>query len=96
MNSRDALERGLSEGQWVRVRNDHGELRAELGFDDRLRMGGVAMSHVFGNTNIFGMLVAQAQPRVNVNPLSPTGADRFDPTGGMGHLTGIIVEVEAA
>lgn len=96
MNPRDAMDRGLREGQWVRVHNDHGELRAELAFDDKLREGVVAMSHGFGNAGTTGMPVAQARPGVNVNALSPTGAGSFDPLGGMAHLTGIRVEVQAA
>lgn len=96
MNPRDALERGLREGQWVLVKNKNGELRAELALDARLREGVVSMSHGFGNQKTSGMPVAQAQPGVNVNILSPTGAESFDPVGGMGHLTGIAVEVEAA
>ena len=96
MNPRDALDRGLREGQWVIVENGNGTLRAELGLDERLRPGVVAMSHGFGNQRTTGMPVAQAQPGVNVNILSPTGADSFDPIGGMGHLTGINVEVRAA
>lgn len=96
MNPRDALDRGLREGQWVCVRNENGTLRAELAFDTRLRPGVVSMSHGFGNEQTSGMPTAQAEPGVNVNILSPTGADSFDPVGGMGHLTGIRVEVEAA
>jgi anaerobic selenocysteine-containing dehydrogenase len=96
MNPHDALERGLSEGQWVIVRNANGEIRAELALDANLREGVVAMSHGFGNERTTGMPVAQARPGVNVNELSPTGAGSFDPIGGMGQLTGIGVEVEAA
>jgi len=96
MNPRDALERGLSEGQFVTVRSSSGKLRAELALDDQLREGVVAMSHGFGNDKASGMPVAQSMPGVNVNELSPTGEGSFDPVGGMGHLTGIRVEVEAA
>ena len=96
MNPRDALDRGLSEGQWVIIRNGNGKIRAELALDVHLREGVVAMSHGFGNERTTGMPVAQAQPGVNVNILSPTGANSFDPVGGMGHLTGIEVEVDAA
>ena len=96
MNPRDALGRGLREGQWVIVRNANGELRTPLSLDERLREGVVSMSHGFGNERTSGMPIAQAQPGVNVNVLSPTGAKSFDPIGGMGHLTGIAVEVEAA
>ncbi|MCA9503778.1 MAG: molybdopterin-dependent oxidoreductase [Spirochaetaceae bacterium] len=96
MNPRDALERGLVAGQSVVVRNEHGELRAELALDERLREGVVAMSHGFGNRRTTGMPVAMALPGVNVNALSPTGEGSFDPVGGMGRLTGIRVEVEAA
>lgn len=96
MHPRDALERGLTEGQWVLVRNAHGSLRAELALDADLREGVVAMTHGFGNAGTAGMPVAQAAPGVNVNVLSPTGAGHFDPIGGMSQLTGIPVEVEAA
>jgi anaerobic selenocysteine-containing dehydrogenase len=96
MNPRDALDRGLSEGQWVLVHNAHGKLRAELALDAHLREGVVAMSHGFGNERTSGMPIAQAKPGVNVNVLSPAGVGSFDPIGGMGHLTGIRVEVEAA
>jgi formate dehydrogenase len=96
MNPRDAVTRGLSDGQLVIVRNAHGELRAELALDAHLREGVVAMSHGFGNARTSGMPVAQSMPGVNVNVLSPSGAGSFDPVGGMGHLTGIPVEVEGA
>jgi anaerobic selenocysteine-containing dehydrogenase len=95
MNPRDAQARGLSDGQRVTVRNEHGELRAALALDEHLRGGVVAMSHGFGNEHASGMPVAQAMPGVNVNALSPTGAGSFDPIGGMGHLTGIPVDVVA-
>ena len=96
MNPADALDRGLADGQWVRVRNANGEIRAELELDDHLSPGVVAMSHGFGNAGTTGMPVAQSSPGVNVNVLSPTGKGRFDPIGGMSQLTGIPVEVEAA
>ncbi len=95
MNPEDADRRDLEEGQFVRVRNEHGELVAELAFDPRLRPGVVAMSHGFGNERTPGMPVAQAHPGVNVNHLSPTGAGSFDPVSGMEQLTGIPVEVLA-
>lgn len=93
MNPADAASRSLAEGQHVRVRNDHGELIAELAFDPHLRVGVVAMSHGFGNDRTPGMPVAQAHPGVNVNRLSPSGAGSFDPISGMEHLTGIAVDV---
>ena len=93
MNPTDASARDLSEGQHVRIRNDHGELVAELALDPHLREGVVAMSHGFGNDRTPGMPVAQAHPGVNVNRLSPSGAGSFDPISGMEHLTGITVEV---
>ena len=95
MNPRDALDRGLVDGQWVIVRNEHGELRAELELDEKLAAGTVAMTHGFGNESVSGMPVAQSMPGVNVNVLSPSGPGSFDPVGGMSHLTGINVEVEA-
>jgi anaerobic selenocysteine-containing dehydrogenase len=96
MNPGDAASRNLEEGQHVRIRNDHGELIAELALDPHLREGVVAMSHGFGNDRTPGMPVAQAHPGVNVNRLSPSGAGSFDPVSGMEHLTGIAVEVLAS
>ena len=96
MHPRDALERGLRDGQFVVVRNEHGEVRTELALDEKLREGVVAMTHGFGNQRTSGMPVAQSMPGVNVNVLSPVGPGSFDPLGGMSWLTGIQVEVEAA
>jgi len=93
MHPDDAGERGLGAGDFVIVRNDHGEVIAELALDPKLRPGVVAMSHGFGNERTPGMLVAQAYPGVNVNALSPSGAGSFDPVSAMSHLTGIAVEV---
>lgn len=96
MHPRDALERGLREGQIVVVRNEHGEVQTDLALDEKLREGVVAMTHGFGNARTSGMPVAQSMPGVNVNALSPVGPGSFDPLGGMSWLTGIQVEVEAA
>lgn len=96
MNPQDAARRDLEEGQFVRVRNEHGAIIVELALDPRLRPGVVAMSHGFGNERTPGMPVAQAHPGVNVNQLSPIGAGSFDPVSGMEHLTGIPVEVLAS
>jgi len=93
MNPHDAAERGLEAGNFVIVRNDHGQVIAELAFDANLRPGVVAMSHGFGNDRTPGMPIAQAYPGVNVNALSPSGAGSFDPASAMSHLTGIAVEV---
>ena len=38
----------------------------------------------------------QAKPGVNMNTLSPTDTNSFDPVGEMGPLTGIEVEVEVS
>ncbi len=96
MNPRDALTRGLREGQWIVVSNEFGTLRAELEFDEKLREGVVAMSHGFGNAATSGMPTAQQHAGVNVNILSPVGPGTFDPISSMSQLTGITVEVEAA
>lgn len=89
----DAARLGISEGQHVRVRNDFGELVAEVAIDSALRPGVVAMSHGYGNAKTPGMPNAQAAPGVNVNVLSPVGAGSFDPVSAMSQLTGIVVEV---
>lgn len=96
MNPRDALTRGLREGQWIVISNQYGTVRAELELDEKLREGVVAMSHGFGNAGTSGMPTAQQYPGVNVNILSPVGPGSFDPISSMSQLTGISVEIEAA
>jgi len=93
MSPQDASDRDLEAGDFVIVRNDHGQVIAELALDANLRPGVVAMSHGFGNDRTPGMPTAQAFPGVNVNALSPSGAGSFDPVSAMSHLTGIAVEV---
>ena len=96
INPRDALVRGLRDGQWVVVSNEYGTIRAELELDEKLREGVVAMSHGFGNAGTSGMPTAQQHPGVNVNILPPVGPGSFDPINSMSQLTGITVAVEAA
>jgi anaerobic selenocysteine-containing dehydrogenase len=96
MHPDDAASRGLVAGDVANVRNDTGSLDALVALDPNLRPGVVSMTHGFGFATNAGMPVAQANPGVNVNVLSPTGPGSFDPLSGMTHLTGIRVEVFAA
>ena len=95
MHPDDAQRLGLAAGDIAEVRNDHGAIRAEVSFDPNLRPGVVAMTHGFGNAGTSGMPNAQRYPGVNVNLLGPSGAGSFEPVSGMGHLTGICVDVAA-
>jgi hypothetical protein len=75
--------------------NHVGAVVATVALDLNLRPGVVSMTHGFGFAANPGLPVAHAHPGVNVNVLSPSGADSFDPLSGMSHLTGIPVTVEA-
>lgn len=96
MNPADAEKRGLFPGSEVNVRSDHGQVRADLMFDESLKPGVVAMSHGWGQGRSYGMSTAQRYPGSNVNALSPSGPGSFDPLSMQAQLTAIKVWVAAA
>ena len=91
----DANARGLAAGDRVLVKSASGRIEAEIGLDDTLLCGVVAMTHGWGNARSPGMSVALAHPGVNVNALLPTGPGSFEPLSNQAFMTGIPVEVIA-
>jgi anaerobic selenocysteine-containing dehydrogenase len=92
----DAEDRGLAEGDRVRVSGPGGEIEAEVHLDDELMPGVVAMAHGWGNSGSTGLAVAGRHPGVNPNRLLPTGVGSFEPLSNQAFMTGIPVELSSA
>jgi anaerobic selenocysteine-containing dehydrogenase len=75
-----ALERGIADGQKVRVHNERGEVVLVAKVDPTMRKGVASIPH--------GRLDA------NVNNL--TSCDEMDPLGGMALFSGVPIEIEPA
>lgn len=78
LNPEDAAERGIDDGQMVRVHNARGEITLVAKLDDGMRRGVTSIPHGHGSAN--------------VNYL--TSVESVDPLGGMVHYSGIPIEVE--
>jgi anaerobic selenocysteine-containing dehydrogenase len=95
MHESDAAARGLYDGDWIRVFNEHGNLQTRVHISDELRPGVVAMSHGYGNTATFGLRTASDKPGVNCNVLMPMGTE-YEPLSYMSWMSGVPVQVEGA
>jgi anaerobic selenocysteine-containing dehydrogenase len=95
LHPEDAAERGLADGQRVRVRNENGEVEVRLAFDDGLLPGVVALTHGWGHARAPGMRTAARHPGANANALLPTGPGSFEPLSNQAFMTGVPVELEA-
>lgn len=82
MNSRDASQAGLEEGELVRVRSANGDVARPLKIDDTLRPGCINVPHGWSD-------------EMNVNRLTSTTRE-VDPITGMLLYSGLEVSVEAA
>lgn len=95
MHTVDARRRGLSDGQWVRVRSVSGQLEVAVEVTDAIKPGVVSLPHGWGHGMAGTRLsVANKSPGVNTNVLSPP--DFLDQPSGNGALNGIPVTVSAA
>jgi anaerobic selenocysteine-containing dehydrogenase len=93
MNETDAVDRGLHNGDAIRVFNDYGSVEAEVEIDNDLRPGVVAMSHGYGNSKAYSLRVASDKAGVNCNILMPIGAE-YEPMSHMSWLSGVPVNVK--
>jgi len=92
----DAAERGIADGEQVRVtRADGGSLEVPCRVCDELKRGVVALPHGWGHTYAAGWTKALKRPGVNVNRLTSDSVWKLEPIAGMAWLTGIPVEVLA-
>ena len=88
----DASERGIADGDLVRVRSNAGAVEVQAEVTDSVRAGVVCMPHGWGHDRPGTRLrVASAHAGANVNRLTP--ADSIDPLSGTSQLTGIPVVV---
>lgn len=96
VHPQDARERGLAEGDKVRLSNDWGAVVVELRLDPELARGVVAMTHGWGNAQTPGMRVAYETPGTNQNALLPSGPGSYDPLSNQAFMTGVPVDLAPA
>jgi anaerobic selenocysteine-containing dehydrogenase len=93
MNSRDAKDLHLSDGDMVDVSTKTATVRLPLRLDDDLGLKTVALPHGWGH-QASGLSVAGKTKGVNVNVLAADGPENIEKVSGMVHLTGFNVEVK--
>jgi len=94
MNPSDAVERGISAGQSVRVRSRVGEVLAPVEITDDIRPGVVSLPHGWGHS-VAGTRLSVAGEYAGVNSNLLSDEDLFDPISGTSVLNGIPVAVSA-
>jgi anaerobic selenocysteine-containing dehydrogenase len=95
MNPADLAQRGLSDGQWVRVRSRVGAIDVEVAASDQMMPGVVSLPHGWGHARPGVQLaIASAQPGASANDL--TDERQLDALSGNAALNAVPVEVCAA
>lgn len=95
MNSADLDQRGLADGQLVRVRSRVGTIEVEVVASDEMMPGVVSLPHGWGHARPGVQLaIASAQPGASANDL--TDERQLDALSGNAALNGVPVEVCAA
>ncbi|SFH80579.1 Anaerobic selenocysteine-containing dehydrogenase [Pseudomonas guineae] len=95
MHPADLLQRGLSDGQRVRVRSRVGVIEVEVAASDEMMAGVVSLPHGWGHARPgVQMSIASAQPGASANDL--TDERQLDSLSGNAALNGVPVQVEAA
>lgn len=95
LHPEDARDRGIADGQMVRVTSDTGSVELPASLTDDMMPGAVALPHGWGHRGADGLRVASTTTGANVNVLAADGPDAIEPISGMAQLTGILVEVAA-
>jgi formate dehydrogenase len=93
MNPDDAHDAGIADGDLARISSTTGAVEAPVKVTDEMMRGTVALPHGWGHRG--GWKLANEAGGVNVNLLTPSGADALERLAGMAHLNGIPVRVEA-
>lgn len=93
MNSRDALDLHLVDGDMVDVTSETAKVRLPLKLDDGLGLKTVALPHGWGH-QASGLSVAGKTKGVNVNVLAADGPENIEKVSGMVHLTGFKVGIK--
>ena len=95
MNPADLAQRGLADGQLVRVRSRVGAIEVEVAASEEMMAGVVSLPHGWGHARPgVQMSIASAQPGASANDL--TDERQLDALSGNAALNGVPVEVCAA
>ena len=95
MNPADLQQRGLSDGQLVRVRSRVGEIEVEVAASEDMMAGVVSLPHGWGHARPgVQMAIASEQPGASANDL--TDERQLDALSGNAALNGVPVQVDAA
>jgi anaerobic selenocysteine-containing dehydrogenase len=95
MNPADLAQRGLADGQLVRVRSRVGVIEVEVAASEEMMAGVVSLPHGWGHARPgVQMAIASAQPGASANDL--TDERQLDGLSGNAALNGVSVEVCAA
>jgi anaerobic selenocysteine-containing dehydrogenase len=95
MNPADLAQRGLADGQLVRVRSRVGVIEVEVAASDEMMAGVVSLPHGWGHARPgVQMTIASAQPGASANDL--TDERQLDALSGNAALNGVPVQVVAA
>jgi anaerobic selenocysteine-containing dehydrogenase len=95
MNPADLAQRGLADGQLVRVRSRVGVIEVEVAASEEMMAGVVSLPHGWGHARPgVQMSIASAQPGASANDL--TDERQLDVLSGNAALNGVPVEVCAA
>jgi formate dehydrogenase len=93
MNSKDARDLGLENGDLVDVSTETAKVRLPVKLDDDLGIKTVALPHGWGH-QASGMQVARKTKGVNVNILAADGPENIEKVSGMVNLTGFFITIQ--
>lgn len=96
MHVDDAVARGVSDGDEVRVRSPHGQIDIAVAVTTDIVPGAVAIPHGWGHKGSGGWQIANRAGGVNVNQLMSSDPTDTEALAGMSWLTGVPVQVEPA
>jgi formate dehydrogenase len=86
----------LEELDIIDIRSETASIRIAVKSLNTLMPKTIAVPHGWGHQHAKGLNHANKTAGVNVNILAADGPDKLDKVSGMAHLTGIVVDVEAA
>lgn len=86
----------LEELDLIDIRSETATIRISVKSLNTLMPKTIAVPHGWGHQHAKGLHHANKTAGVNVNILAADGPDKLDKVSGMAHLTGIVVDVEAA
>ena len=92
----DMQDLNLKELDLIDIGSETASIRIAVKSLPSLMRKTIAVPHGWGHQHAKGLRHANKTKGVNVNILAADGPDKLDKVSGMAHLTGIIVDVEAA